>query len=56
METKYIKHFKKWSAFTTINGLDVHEFGYTESASKQNLIDRISKSEFLQEGIKLPKL
>lgn len=53
MKTQYIKHKKQWSAFITLNGLDIQEYGDNESEAKNNLINRISKSEFLLKGIKL---
>ncbi len=55
MKAKYIKWKKQWSAFTTINGLDVQEYGDTEQAALANLASRISNSEFLLKGIRLPK-
>jgi hypothetical protein len=55
MKAQYIKHKKQWSAFMTLNGLDIQEYGDTEAEARQKLADRISNSKFLMEGIKLPK-
>jgi hypothetical protein len=55
MKAQYIKHKKQWSAFTTINGLDIQEYGDTEKEAIQNLTDIIAKSGFLLQGIKIIK-
>lgn len=53
MKAQYIKHKKQWSAFMTINGLDVQEYGDTEKQARENLANRIANSKFLSEGIKI---
>lgn len=55
MKAQYIKHKKQWSAFMTINGLDVQEYGDTEKQAREKLADRIANSKFLLEGIKVQK-
>jgi hypothetical protein len=55
MKTKYINSKKKWSAFTTVNGLDIQEYGNTEKEAMNRLTDRIASSNFLLDGLKLPK-
>lgn len=52
MKVQFIRSKGKWSAFTTINGLDVQEYGETEQKARENLATRISKSDFLLKGIK----
>lgn len=51
MKSTYIKWRKQWSAFTTLNGLDIQEYGNTEQEARQKLADRIENSKFLMEGI-----
>jgi hypothetical protein len=51
MNAQYIKHKKQWSAFMTINGLDVQEYSNTEKEAREKLSIRISKSKFLLDGI-----
>ena len=53
MKTQYIKWKKQWSAFTTINGLDVQEYGDTEREARENLAARIANSEFMLKGIRV---
>ena len=53
MKAQYIKHKKQWSAFTTLNGLDIQEYGRTEKQAVEKLAKRIRESEFLLKGIKL---
>lgn len=55
MKTQYLEKKKKWTAFTTLNGLDIQEYGSTEKQAMQRLTDRISNSKFLLDGIKTPK-
>jgi hypothetical protein len=55
MNAQYLRYQKKWTAFTTINGMDVQEYGSTEREARQKLADRIANSKFLLQGIKLPK-
>lgn len=54
IKTNYLRHKNKWSAFTTLNGVDIQEYGDNEKAAKDNLTKRISKSEFLLSGISIP--
>ena len=54
MKTQFLKNKLKWTAFTTINGLDVNELGSTEKQAKEKLAKRIRESDFLLDGIKLP--
>jgi hypothetical protein len=53
MNAQYINHKKQWSAFMTINGLDVQEYGDTEKEARENLSKRIANSPFLLQGIQL---
>lgn len=53
MKTQYLKHKKKWTAFTTINGLDIYELGETEKEAMEKLAQRIANSTFLLKGIKV---
>lgn len=53
--TQYLKNKRKWTAFTTLNGLDIYEIGETEKEAIENLTDIIAKSKFLTEGLKIPK-
>jgi hypothetical protein len=55
MKAQYIKHKKQWSAYTTINGLDVQEYGDTEKQAREKLADRIANSDFLLQGITTTK-
>jgi hypothetical protein len=55
MKAKYLKNQERWTAFTTINGLDVQEYGETEKEARENLANRIANSEFLLKGITLPQ-
>ena len=52
MKAQYLRYKKEWSAFTTLNGLDIQEYGKTEAEARQNLANRIANSKFLLEGIK----
>ena len=51
MNSQYLRHQKRWTAFTTINGLDVREYGNTEAQARRKLADRIANSDFLLSGI-----
>lgn len=53
MKALYIKHRNQWSAFMTINGIDIQEYGSTEKDARENLSRRIANSKFLIEGIKV---
>lgn len=53
MKAQYIKHKKKWSAYTTLNGIDIQEYGDTEKQARENLANRIANSKFLMDGIKI---
>lgn len=53
MKAQYLKNKKKWTAFMTLNGLDIHEYGQTEKEARENLANRIANSKFLLEGIKV---
>lgn len=55
MKAQYLKNKKQWTAFTTINGLDIQEYGDTEAKARENLANRIANSEFLLQGIKTEK-
>lgn len=54
IRTQYLKQKRKWTAFTTLNGMDIYELGDTEKEAIENLTERITKSKFLMEGLKLP--
>jgi hypothetical protein len=53
MKVNYIAHKNQWSAFMTLNGLCIQEYGKTPKEAREKLADRISKSEFLLAGIKI---
>jgi len=53
MKAKFIKHKNKWSAFTTINGLDVQEYGNSDKEAREKLATRIANSDFLLKEIKI---
>ena len=55
MNAQYIKHKKQWSAFTTINGLDIQEYVDTEQEARQKLADRIVNSKYLLDGLNVPE-
>lgn len=56
INAQYIEHKGQWSAFTTLNGLDIQEYGDTEDEARKALIERIAASEFLLEGVEIEKL
>lgn len=51
MKAQYIKRKKQWSSFTTLNGLDIQEYGDTEKEAREKLAGRIANSPFLMKGI-----
>lgn len=54
MKAQYLKQKRKWTAFTTIGGLDIQEFGDTERQARENLAARIAKSNYLSENLRMP--
>lgn len=55
MYAQYLKNKKLWSAYMTVNGVDIQEYGNTEKDARRKLADRIASSKFLLAGIKQPK-
>ena len=53
MKMQYLKHKKKWTAFTTINGVDIYELGDTEVEAMAKLHQRIANSDFLLKGTQI---
>jgi hypothetical protein len=56
MKAQYLRYKKQWTAFTTLSGIDIQEYGETEREARQKLAYRISKSSFLMNGITIPNL
>lgn len=50
MNSHYLRRKKKWTAYTTINGVDVYELGDTEKQARDKLANRIANSDFSFEG------
>lgn len=53
MNAKYLKDKKQWSAFTTISGMDIQEYGKTEHDALSKLANRIALCPNLLKGIKI---
>lgn len=55
VKSHYMRKLKRpmWSAFTTLNRMDIREYGATEKEAREKLARRIANSDFLLEGIKV---